>query len=212
MAVGCIITLSPELRILQRAPFWPWPAPGEYPKYLPDGNVQMFFPIIYTRFRLGFYLSPHEIFPYFPKEPKMKTLARNIPIILANTPYTCDLLLGLYANTGRAALLLCDSRPGDYPAERAWAGEPVAVASTNAPPEYLQHLDHSFTAIKTWSENEGILPQLLALQTDFETPLFLPTPHKITLGFCTAPIIQLGPLPLALLRELRKKHMETTHG
>lgn len=211
MAVGCIITLSPELRILDRKPFWPWPAPGEYPKYLPSGEIQMFFPFIYTRFRLGFYLRSHDIFPYFPENPPMKIVARNVPLTLVGTPYTCDILLGLYANTERAAILLCDSRPEDYPGDRSWAGEPVAVASTNAPAEYLQHLDHSHTAIKDWSENEGILPQLLSLTDENSSPLFYLTPHKITLGFCTAPIIQLGTLPLALHRELRKERKETQH-
>ena len=212
MSVGCLITLSPSLTVVHRQPLWPWPTPGEYPKYLPSGAIQMFFPVLYTRFRLGDTLTSPELFTYFPKGSPMKTLARNVTLTLANTTYICDLLLGLYANTERAAIILCDSRPDDYPAERAWEGSPVAVATTNAPPEYIQHLDHSHTVIMDWSENEGILPQLLALRTDFDTPLFHLTPHKITLGFCRAPIIQLGPLALALHRELRKERKETQHG
>lgn len=212
MVVGCLITLSPELRILQRVPFWPWPAPREYPKYLPDGNIQMFFPHIYTRFCLGFYLSPHETLPNFSKDSKMKILARNIPITLSGTPYTCDILLGLYTSTERAAIILCDSRPDDYPDDRAWVGEPVGVATVNAPFEYLQHLDASFTAFKTWAENANLLEQLLPLTDPNGSPLFLPSPHRITLGFCRAPIIQLGTFPLALLRELRLERKETPHG
>lgn len=142
----------------------------------------------------------------------MKTLATNVLFELSGQKYICDVLLGLYANTERAAILLVETRPIDLPGEQAWAGEPIAVATSNCPPEYIQHLDHSYTVVKNWSENTGILPQLLSIETTFETPLFLLSPHKITLGFCTAPIIQLGPLALALLRELRKERKETNHG
>lgn len=212
MAVGCLITLSPSLMVVHRQPCWPWPAPGTYPQYLPSGVCIMFFPILYTRFRLGDTVTPAELIPYFHKVPKMKVLAKNIPITLASTPYTCDILLGLYANTERAAIILCDSRPDDYPDDRAWVGEPVGVATVNAPFEYLQHLDASFTAFKTWAENANLLEQLLPLTDPNGSPLFLPSPHRITLGFCRAPIIQLGTFPLALLRELRLERKETPHG
>lgn len=212
MSVGSLITLSPELRIIHRSPFWPWPAPGAYPKYLPNGTIQMFFPHLYTRFRIGDYLRPQEIFPYFPKEPSMKTLAKNVRLTLASRKYVCDILLSMYVNTKRPAIILCESRPDTFPGEAAWAGEPVAVASTNAPPEYLQHLPLHFTAMKVWSENEGLLPQLLALRTDFDTPLFTLSDTKITLGFCTSPVIELGPLVKALHAELISTMKEPNHG
>ena len=53
MSVGVILTLSPSRQVIHRKPVWPWPAPGEYPRLLPNGNIEMFFPKPYYHFALG---------------------------------------------------------------------------------------------------------------------------------------------------------------
>lgn len=66
MTVGSLVTCTPTGTVIMRQPFWPWPIPGEYPKTLPNGNVQQFFPHSYTRFTLGAIITPWPPVPFNP--------------------------------------------------------------------------------------------------------------------------------------------------
>lgn len=123
----------------------------------------------------------------------MKVIARKIPLTLAGTTHTCNILVGLYAVGSRPAVILVATRPDDYPGSLAWEGAPLAIASSVCPPEYIQHLSPAHFPAKTWTENEGLWDQLLLLTDEDNFPLFLQTRHKVTLGFSTAPIMLLGP-------------------
>ncbi len=52
MAVGTILTLDADRKVVVRTPIWPWPAPSEYPRDLPNGHLQVFRPIPYYNFPL----------------------------------------------------------------------------------------------------------------------------------------------------------------
>ncbi len=146
----------------------------------------------------------------------MKTLARNIPITLHSQPYVVDILLGMYATSKRPAVILPSSRPSDRPGERAWEGSPVAIASTCAPEEYIQHLTAPHFPAKNWAENEGLWEQLLPLLDAEGSQLFLPTRHAITLGYCRSQIILLGSSAQDLFAELLDESLspskESRHG
>ena len=146
----------------------------------------------------------------------MKPLARNIPITLYSQPYEVDILLGMYATSKRPAIILADSRPSTLPGEKAWEGFPVAIASTCAPEEYIQHLTAPHFPAKNWSENEGLWEQLLPLLDEDGNPLFLPTRHALTLGFYRSPIILLGEFARDLFSELIDETLspskESHHG
>lgn len=132
----------------------------------------------------------------------MKTLAKKVPIQLFGTAYTCDVLLGMYENGLRPSIILVTSPEEGN--DNATMSEPFAIASTNPPPEYIQHLPANCFAGKTYSENQGIWEQLLTLTDENESlPLFAATKWKITLGFVTAPIYQLGPHATELYEQLR---------
>ena len=125
----------------------------------------------------------------------MKTIAKNIPIKLLGVQYIADIILGMYGDSKRPAIILVDSRPDDYQGERAWDGAPLLKASTNAPKEYLYGFSPAHFTAKTYAENEGLWPQLLHLEDSDGLPLFLTTKHAVTLGFSRAPIFILGPTP-----------------
>lgn len=133
----------------------------------------------------------------------MKTLLRNIPLELAGRKYVCDIILGLYQSTKRPAIMLAESRPSSMSPQAIWDGSPTAVASTNAPEEYIAHLTKAHFPAKTWTENEGLWEQLLLLRDEDGFPLFVQTRYAITLGFCKAPIILLGPNACVDLVELQ---------
>ena len=59
MAVGTILTVSAEGKILNREPKWPWPEPSAFPEKLPDGTVKLFFPRPYYNFPLGATIHEH---------------------------------------------------------------------------------------------------------------------------------------------------------
>ena len=52
MAVGTILTLDKDNRVIARLPVWPWPAPSAYPAVSPSGHIQVFRPIPYYHFPL----------------------------------------------------------------------------------------------------------------------------------------------------------------
>lgn len=147
----------------------------------------------------------------------MKVLARNIPITLSGRKYVCDVILGLYATTGRPAVMLAESRPESMAPQAIWDGSPIAVASTNAPEEYIAHLTKPHFPAKDWTENEGLWEQLLPLTDEDGFPLFVRTRWAITLGFCKALILLLGPnacIEFAELQDekLREERKEAPHG
>jgi hypothetical protein len=139
---------------------------------------------------------------FYPWSLKMKTLAEKIVLNLAGQTYVCDILLAAYHMGKRPSILLCESRPSDLPAERAWFGEPIAVASTNAPPGYLQHLPLHFFTAKNYSENEGLWEQLELLRDEHDDLLFPPTPHMVTLGFTRCRIYSLSPWAISLFEDV----------
>jgi hypothetical protein len=213
MSVGCLIYISPKGQVFHRIPCWPWPAPGRFPETLPDGaGYVQFFPHNYLRFTIGDFVSPFPPVPYVTTRSTMKTLARNIPLTLSSRSYVCDILLGIYTSSQRPAILLVESRPSSLPGERAWAGEPVATASTNAPEEYIQHLTPPHFTAKDYSENEGLWAQLLPLRDEDGFPLFVQTRYAITLGFVKAPIMLLGPNAALEFSDLRDEITHPTKG
>lgn len=131
----------------------------------------------------------------------MKTLKKNVKLDIAGLYCTADILLAVYHEGKRPAILLVDSRPDDYPGEHAWLGEPIACASTNAPAEYLQHLPTTYFASKNWSENEGLWEQLEPLEDPTGERLFSPTTTRITLGFVKSQIYNLSPWAISLYEE-----------
>lgn len=62
MRPGTILTLDADLRVIDRRPVFPWPAPSAYPKRLPEGKYQVFRPLPYSFFPLNSRLEKlHEI-------------------------------------------------------------------------------------------------------------------------------------------------------
>ncbi len=144
----------------------------------------------------------------------MKVLKRNLPITLFGQTTLCDLLLGSYAEKPhRPAIVLMTARPEDFPEDEAFFSEPYGKASANAPEEFIQHLSPEHFPAKNWSENAGLWEQLLELSDEDELPLFHPTQHSITLGFCQAPIVMLGATALDLYLDLCAERLEAfPHG
>ena len=128
----------------------------------------------------------------------MKVLAQNVEIKLYTDTYLCDILLGLYSNTKRPAILLVE-------------GNSTAIASANAPAEYLQHLSSSHFTMQNHAENAGLWEQLLPLTDEDGFPLFHATPHVITLDFVTCRIGCLGVLASELFSDLISEK-EFLHG
>lgn len=106
----------------------------------------------------------------------MKLLLSNITLTFSNRPYTGDLLLGLYYSTKHACLVFRDPD-----------GETIAHLSANA----LADERPSLIAIKDWSENEGVAPQLEALRDKDGHPLFRRTIAEIPCGYVKAPVFVL---------------------
>lgn len=135
----------------------------------------------------------------------MKVLARNIPLTLSSRPYICDIILSLYQSTQRPAIMLVESRPSTMSPQAIWDGAPIAVASINAPEEYIQHLSKAHFPAKDWTENEGLWEQLLLLTDEDGFPLFVRTHYAITLDFCKALIMLLGPNACIELADLQSE-------
>lgn len=132
----------------------------------------------------------------------MKTLARDIPLTIAGQKYVCDILLGTYAEPKRPAIILVEARPGSFPAEKLWNGEPVAIASVNVDSEFLEHLSQIHFPMKNYSENAGLWEQLLLLTDSDGFPLFLATHHSIISGYVHIQIGLLGPSAAPMFEEL----------
>ena len=128
----------------------------------------------------------------------MKTLAKNIPIILHNREYICDILLGIYVSSSRASIILVDTTENGL-------SEVVSIASTNAPDEYYTGMSPFAFTCKVWSENLGLWDQLISLIDSSDDPLFLPTGKSFTLGFTKAPVLQLGHSAQLLFLELQEE-------
>ena len=201
MAVGCVVTISPTGEVLKRVPYWPWPAPGAYPIQQADGTYLQFFPVGYWHFPIGAVVQPFPpcAYPSIMRK-TVKTLAKNVPLDLGPRKYVVDILLGIYTSSKRPAIILVDSPSS--PSAILVDSSPVAVATAPAPAEYLQHLSPYFFSAKTWSENEGLWEVLSLLVDEDENPLFIPTRHKVTLGFAISPIYALGALGVSLYNDL----------
>jgi hypothetical protein len=117
----------------------------------------------------------------------MKLLLSNITLTFADRPYTGDLLMGLYHGTKHAALVFRDP-----------AGEPIAHLSINA----LHSEAPALIAIKDWSENAGVSPQLEALRDESGNPLFRYTLAELPAGYVKAPVFVLLGRALSAFEEL----------
>lgn len=119
----------------------------------------------------------------------MKVIKKDVSVTLHGTTFLCDLVLGVYANNKRPAIILVDasSLPNSL-------GETVAIASTNAPGEYLTGMPQSYFAGKNYLENKGLWEQLEPLfWEETNAPLFLRTSKRLTLGHAIVPVYDLGP-------------------
>jgi hypothetical protein len=136
----------------------------------------------------------------------MKPLAIEIPIVLSGHHYSCDLILGLYADSARPALMLIDAEAGDD------YGSAVAVVSLNPPVGYLTGFLANCFVWKDYSENEGVQAQLVDLKDADGRALFKPFKRndqqaKITMGFEVCEIWQLeGQAALGFANELNDFH------
>lgn len=143
----------------------------------------------------------------------MKVLARNIPITLSGRKYVCDVILGIYRTTGRPSIMLAESRPESMSPQAIWDGAPIAVASSNAPEEYIAHLTKPHFPAKDWAENEGLWQQLLNILDEDGFPLFVGTRWAITLGLCKAVIMLLGPNACSAFEDVQSEmKKETSRG
>lgn len=120
----------------------------------------------------------------------MKVIKKDVEITLRGHTYLCDIVLGVYVNGKRPAITLVEAA-----SNQSALGEVIAIASTNAPPEYLYNMPQHYFAGKNYSENEGLWPQLEPLCfEDTPAPLFLRTSKRLTLGLCVGvPVYDLGP-------------------
>lgn len=137
----------------------------------------------------------------------MKPLVLSHTFTLSGVPYICDVLIGLYATSHRPCILLVDAKEFSS----GWQ-ESISTATTNPPPGFLEGYSFFCFAFKTWSENEGLLEQLLALKGEDDLPFFVPVRTsngeadlKISLGFCKAPVFTLRGKALDLYTELLKE-------
>lgn len=128
----------------------------------------------------------------------MKVIKKDVQVHLHGLTFTCDIVLGVYVNGKRPAITLVEaaSIPNGF-------GEVVAVASTNAPPEYLTGMPQHYFAGKDYAENEGLWDQLESLtEDDGASPLFMRTSKRLTLGHVRVSIYALGPAIQGLFEEL----------
>lgn len=95
----------------------------------------------------------------------MKTIRKGISITLQGKTYLCDLAVTLYRSNLRPCVVLLD---GISP-----YGEELTRATANVPEEFMVGQPAHRFAAKTWSENEGLWPQLeeVCIQGTM-TPLF----------------------------------------
>lgn len=123
----------------------------------------------------------------------MPILAKNVPLTLFGKTYLVNLFILAYATTQRPAITAHLASDEHFPRGDLPAGELLCKATTNVPEEYIQHLPPVYFAAKTYSENEELWPQLLALTDEEGYPLFLDNrPTKVTCGHTTIPIYSLG--------------------
>lgn len=120
----------------------------------------------------------------------MKTLLTNITLTFVNRPYKGDLLMGLYHSTKHACLIFRDPD-----------GETIAHLTAHA----LTGARSALVAIKDWSENEGVAPQLEALRDEDGNPLFLRSIAEIHYDYVKAPVFALTGRALDAFEELLKK-------
>lgn len=124
-----------------------------------------------------------------------KTVIKGIDITLCGQPYHCDLAVGLYLETLRPAILLVTSPVFIEEHDPIQYSELLTKASTCVPEEYIQHLPEYCFAAKTWSENEGLWPQLLRLRDENNMVLFEELGQACMMGFVKAPFYELS-IPL----------------
>ena len=135
----------------------------------------------------------------------MKKLASNISISLFNQTYVCNLYLGLYAASGKPALIL----------DLAESGEPFAKATCNPPLGFLIGFPRETFCWKDWGENEGLQAQLEELLSEDGTPLFQPllrrdkTRMAITLGHAKSELSTLSGVAFEAFEDLRKTFHES---
>jgi len=96
---------------------------------------------------------------------------KKIDIVLYHHKYTVNLEFGQYKN-GRVAIECVDAIDGD----------PICVATVNIPDE---HIEDDEVIIKNWSENEGILDELI------KANIIGPSIRTIQTGFVVANVCKL---------------------
>lgn len=125
----------------------------------------------------------------------MTPITPQITLTLAGKPYDGHLYLTHYPRNRRPALVF-----------NSPVGEQIAKLSTN--PDYAPE-NVCLLAVKTWSENEGILPQLLALRDEDDEPLFINIHFAVPAGFEFAPLLGLSKPLQKVFKKLLK---EARHG
>jgi hypothetical protein len=114
-------------------------------------------------------------------------------MILLNSPYghPSRIELGRYAN-GNIAIMLVAHVTQANPDAELFDGEPILTASINT-----IDLPDDRVAIKTYSENEGIVSLLLNANVIEGSPI-----QQVKSGFVTIPVYKLGAALLAEIAEL----------
>ncbi len=146
-----------------------------------------------------------------------KTVLKGIDITLFAQTYHCDIAIGIYPETLRPAVLLLSSPVFLEEHDPIQYSEIIAKASVCAPEEYIQHLPEYCFAAKTWSENEELWPQLLALKDENNMHLFEDLGQACTLGFVRAPFYELSFPLYNAFREVKADYLasnskESSHG
>jgi len=108
----------------------------------------------------------------------MIPITKQITLTFAGQSYPGHIYLTYYPSTKRPALVF-----------NSPIGEPIAKLSIN--PDFTP-ANVCLVAIKTWTENEGLLPQLLALRDEDDEPLFIDVNLALPAGYEFAPLLGLS--------------------
>ncbi len=108
----------------------------------------------------------------------MIPITKQITLTLAGQSYPGLIYLTYYPRNRRPALVF-----------NSPIGEAIAKLSTN--PDFAPE-NVCLVAIKTWSENEGLLPQLTALLDEEDEPLFINIGLATLAGYEFAPLLGLS--------------------
>lgn len=120
----------------------------------------------------------------------MIPITKQINLTLAGQSHPGHIYLTYYPRNRRPALVF-----------NSPIGETIAKLSTN--PDFSPE-NVCLVAIKTWSENEGLLSQLTALVDEDDEPLFIDIGLAVAVGYEFAPLLGLSKPLQKIFKKLLK--------